>query len=99
MRRGTTPTHVFKTDIDLTTVEALFITYKQGSKTVLEKTIDDVTIETDKVTTELTQQDTLAMSSIGEVSIQIRAKFPDGTAVASQIMKRPAKEILKNGVI
>ena len=98
MRRGTTPTHVIETDISLVDATEIYVTYAQGHIR-LEKTIDDVTIETDKVTTELTQQDTLAMSSIGEVSIQIRAKFPDGTAVASQIMKRPAKEILKNGVI
>lgn len=99
MRRGTTPTHTFKTDMDLTTAEVLFITYKQGKKVVLEKTIDDVTITAEEITTDLSQQDTLAMSSIGTVSIQIRAKFPDGTAVASNVMERPAKEILKNGVI
>ena len=61
--------------------------------------MDDITVTADEITTDLTQQDTLAMSPVGKVSIQIRARFPDGTAVASNIMERPAKEILKNGVI
>lgn len=100
MRRGTTPTHTFGTDIDLRTAEAIYITYEQGGKTVVEKTIEDMTIEEDSVAVTLTQEDTLAFEEKGgKVKIQIRAKFANGSVVASNIISTPAEEILKEGVI
>lgn len=99
MRRGTTPTHVFNANIDLTDAEVVYLTYKQGNKIAVEKSIDDLTITSDSITAELTQEDTLAMRSSGEVFIQIRARFPGGSAVASNIIRVPACEILKDGVI
>ena len=98
MIRGTTPTHVFKTNKDLTGVEVLFITYQQGG-VVVEKTIDDVEITEDSVRTTLTQEDTLRFNYIGDVCMQIRARFPDGTAVACKEIYRPVSDILKEGVI
>ena len=99
MRRGTTPTHTFKTDLDLTTAEVIYITYEQGDKVVFEKTKEDLTVTAEEITLDLTQADTLALSPIGKVYFQIRAKLPGGKAVASNIMECPAKKILKNGVI
>lgn len=100
MRRGTTPTHIFKTSIDLTDAEVIFITYRQGKKNVLEKTKDDLDEVTDeKIKVTLSQTDTLAFSVSGQVDIQIRARFPDGAAVASQVIRTDASIILKQGVI
>lgn len=99
MRRGTTPTHEFKTDTDLTNAEVLYITYKQGEKKIIEKDIDSVSVETDKVTTSLTQEETLSVAPYGTVKIQIRARLADGTAVASNIMSASPEDILKDGVI
>ena len=100
MRRGTTPTHIFKTSVDLTDAEVIFITYYQGKKVVLEKTKDDLeelTAEELKVT--LAQTDTLMFSVSGGVDIQIRARFPDGAAIASQVIHTSVQAILKQGVI
>ena len=97
--RGTTPTHRFNTDIDLTQAEVLYVTYKQGSEIVLEKEKADIDIESDHIEFKLTQEDTLKFNSKGTVSIQIRARFADGTAVASNIISSGAKEILKDGEI
>ena len=99
MRRGTTPTHIFNVDLDLTDAEVLFITYRQSGKTVVEKTIEDCEITTEEIRVTLSQTDTLAFSVNGQVEIQIRAKFPDGATVACQVIRTAANVILKEGVI
>lgn len=99
MRRGTTPTHTFTTDIDLTDAEVIFITYEQAGKPVMEKTKEDLTITAETLTVKLTQEETLAFELGKPVEMQIRARFADGTAVASQVMRTNADVILKEGVI
>lgn len=108
MRRGTTPTHIFETDLDLRDASEIFLTYKQKdadpkcckpNNVVLTKEKTDMEIEEDKVTVKLTQEETLMFSTKGMVSIQFRAKFPDGAAVASNIVNAKADTILREGVI
>ena len=99
MRRGTTPKHTFKSKIDLRDAEVLYITYKQKGKTIIERTKDQMEVLEDRLVIHLTQQETLAFSTIGEVEIQCRARFPDTDAIASNIIVRPALRILKEGVI
>lgn len=99
MRRGTTPTHTFTTDIDLTDAEVIFITYEQDGAPVMEKTKEDLAITAESLTVKLTQEETLAFELGKPVEMQIRARFADGTAVASQVMRTNADVILKEGVI
>ena len=98
MRRGTTPTNTFKTNIDLTGA-TVFLTYSQRGRVVLEKTGDDLEISAEAIVTRLTQKDTLGFDALQKVSIQIRYVFPDGTAGASNIMTASVGEILKDGEI
>ena len=98
MKRGTTPTNTFKTNIDLTGA-TVFLTYSQRGKVVLEKTGDDLEISAEAIVTRLTQKDTLGFDALQKVSIQIRYVFPDGTAGASNIMTASVGEILKDGEI
>lgn len=98
MRRGTTPTNTFTVDVDLTTAIAVFVTYKQGDRLLVEKDIGDLDITATKVEVALSQEDTLAFAQ-GSVQIQIRAKFGDGAAIASNIIVAPVDQILKDGVI
>ncbi|HGI3718827.1 TPA: hypothetical protein ACJSI1_000172 [Streptococcus agalactiae] len=98
MFRGTTPINIFRTDVDLTNASVLFITYKQNGKVVLEKTIDDVSIHGEMVEVRLSQRETLLFSE-GIVTIQIRAKFQDGSVIASSLIRTNAREILKEGEI
>lgn len=98
MRRGTTPTHTFNTDLDLTAAEVIYITYQQDCKN-LELTGDRITRDINKVIVTLTQEETLAFAEDQPVYIQIRARFGDGEAVASNIIKVDAREILKDGLI
>ena len=115
MRPYTTPTHEFETDIDLTEASALYMTYKQDiggcrrgcnmadawhdMDTVLEKTIDDVRIEPDMIYVPLTQEETGKFKANHTVYIQCRVKFPDGSALASNIVAAGVEEVLKKGVI
>lgn len=111
MTRGTTPKNVFTFDVSLDGVEALYITYQQNGQTVVEKTIDDVEINTatSQVTVKLTQEDTLAFIADTDdnhcgvdanwVKIQVRIKYTDGTTVASGIIREPIQELLKDGEI
>ena len=98
MKRGTTPTNTFKTNIDLTGA-TVFLTYSQRGRVVLEKTGDDLEISAEAIATRLTQKDTLGFDALQKVSIQIRYVFPDGTAGASNIMTASVGEILKDGEI
>lgn len=104
MRRGTTPTNVFTVDVELEGAEALYITYRQLNRIVIEKTLEDVTItpgsgkNPETLSVSLSQTDTLRLKN-GTVDIQIRARFPNGEAIASEVMTVPVDVILKEGVI
>ena len=98
MYRGTTPTNVFRTDVNLENASVLFVSYKQNGKVVLEKSLEDVSIKKTLVTVNLTQKETLLFQD-GIVTIQIRAKFPDNTAIASNLIRTTAEEIVKDGEI
>ena len=65
----------------------------------LGKTKDEMEITEDRVRVELSQQDTLAFSTIGDVEIQCRARYPDGSAPASKVLKTSVAKILKEGII
>ncbi len=107
MTRGTTPTHTFTLPDNLktATLSAVYITYAQRGETVLEKTLSDVTINSGVITCTLTQADTLAFGvknqvcNCDKVNIQVRIKTSDGTAMASDIMRIPVMDVLKDGEI
>ena len=100
MRRGTSPTHIFTTDIDLSEViKDIYITYQQNKRTIVEKTNPSITIENKKISTELTQEETLRFSDQGNVKIQIRIKTKNDKPIASQVFVTTVNEILKDGMI
>lgn len=99
MIRYTTPTHIFNVNLDFTRVDVIYVTYNQNGTNLVEKTKKDLTITVDQITLTLSQEDT-GKFVIGEpVEIQIRARFYDGTAVASNIMRTTVERVLKGGVI
>ena len=105
-RRGTTPTHIFKTSVDLSNAQELYLTYKQDDVRI-EKTLADVTIEPIEddpkyqslIKVVLTQADTLGLKANEFVDIQARVKFPNEKALASDILNVPVRGILKEGII
>ena len=99
MRRGTTPTHIFNTDVDLSDATDIYLTYQVGGENVIEKTKDELEVSPESITVRLSQADTLAIDANEYVYMQIRAKFADGTAIASNVIKVQAQRILKDGEI
>ena len=99
--RGTTPTHSFTLPYELKDVEvsALYITYRQGGRTVLEKTLSEASVQDGVITTDLNQKDTLAFQDAGTVQIQIRLRTAAGDALASDIISVDVGRVLKDGVI
>lgn len=99
--RGSTPTHIFQVDTDLTHVEVMYVTYKQGCVVLVEKEIEDIRIRPDTLELTLTQQETLRFQNRKDqpIEIQIRARFPNGETLVSNVMKVQAEKVLKEGVI
>lgn len=99
MIRGTTPTHVFTTDVDISDADVVYVTYAQGQKK-LEKQKSDLTFTDTGFEVRLTQKETLDFKSTGmNAEVQIRARWGDGTAVASNVIVVPVSKIIKGGVI
>jgi len=104
--RGTTPTIEISTDVSLVDCEVIYVTLKQGktyntAQPVLERTKEtfDTLTETG-LTFKLTQEETLALKDEALVTFwQIRARYPNGDAVACDIGSVKIAPILKEGVI
>ena len=100
MWRGTTPVHTFTLPegVALDDFAVLFVTYAQGGRTVLEKNKDELVAADGGFRLFFSQADTLCFAP-GPVKIQLRGRFPDGKAVASDIISTTAQEVLKDGEI
>lgn len=98
MRRGTTQQLTFTLPEEIS-IDVLYITFRQGNKIVLEKTLDDVKVDGKVITLPLTQEDTLKFCAPHAVYIQLRIRDTLGNAIASEIIRTDAEAILKEGVI
>ena len=72
MRRGTTPTHTFDIPMTKEEIRNLRITYAQNGKVVLEKKLDEVTIQDEQIVLNLTQEETLKFKANVYAYVQIR---------------------------
>lgn len=104
IRRGTTPQHVFTLPRDLADVQlaALYITYKQGGRIVMEKTLEDdgVSRSGAEITVKLSQEETLVFSADGGiVSVQLRLRTAAGDALVSGVITMSVGDVFKDGVI
>ena len=76
----------------------VYLTFAQNGHNVLEKTKGELESTEDGFRLLFSQADTLCFSP-GPVKIQLRARMPDGTAVASNVISTTAQEVLKDGEI
>ena len=103
MFRATTPLHRFVFDQDPEQFEKILITYSQYGRTILEKRESDLSFSqpeegTFQAAVRLTQKEANLFKA-GKVSIQIRALFPDGSVIASDIITVPVKDVLNDEVL
>ena len=100
MWRGTTPTYTFTLpeEVKLDDFTTVYLTFSQNGHNVLEKTKEELEATDEGFRLLFSQADTLCFSP-GPVRIQLRARMPDGTAVASNVISTTAQEVLKDGEI
>lgn len=84
MIRGSTPTHTFELPFDVKYIKDGRISYMQDGAVVLEKQIDDCTLEGQVITVKLTQEETLLFNCFkGYVYIQIKLLTQNGEVIYS----------------
>ena len=100
MRQGTTPKHTFTLPFSVPGNSVVRVIYAQNGEIVLVKTGSDVDVLVNEVSTTLTQEETLSFDSNAQnTEIQIRILMPDGSAVASDIIRVSVKKCLEDKVI
>lgn len=99
MIRGTTPTHIFETDLSTENLKNIQIVYVQGRKIVVEKRYRDCTLDGKKITIRLSQEETLLFDSSQSVEVQLRVLTNGGDALASRIMRVHCRECLSDEVL
>ena len=96
--RGTTPTITIESSgLDLTLLDALWITLRQGSREIT-KELPDLTVTSDVISFRLTQEETLAFNDTQRIYVQIRYLIGD-EAYKTNVISCEAGMILKEGVI
>lgn len=101
MIRGTTPTIKFKTPYDASLVSGGFITFSQRGSVVIDKSFDEdsVTVSDNSIQVELTQKDTLSLTTVDTCKVQVRLILVSGKRAASNVIEVPVGMILKDGEI
>lgn len=100
MRRGTTPTLTFIFPFEVSgAVKDLRITFVQNDETVLEKKIEDCTLDGEKVVLKLTQEDTLKFDENEIVKIQVKFVDYDGGVLASKPINKRCYEIFNEEIL
>lgn len=100
MTRGTTPTITLTiNEIDLTALQSIYITFRQGGTCVTKQSGDSgVEINAHTVEITLTQAETLNFNT-GKCEVQLRGLTADGKAIATCIAKTCIHGILLEGEI
>lgn len=101
MFRGTTPKLTFNVEFDVSYIDTLWITFKQGSKIKFEKQFEDCLINTEKnqIIVNLTQAETLSLTANLDLNIQLRVGFSNGKRAASKLITTYVDDILHDGEI
>ena len=99
MRRATTPTHTFTfpSDVNVSQVTELKITYGQFDEIILEKSLSDVVIDAENNVFALTlTEDEANLFAPGKALIQVKAKI-NNVALESQMIWLTVKPVLNSG--
>lgn len=97
--RGTTPAFSFTLPFAAEQVKSLFLTFCQGNKRILEKSLEDCRKDDCVVCVTLTQTETFLFDEKQNVNLQLRLTDSDGNAFASPVFTLGVKNVLKGGTI
>lgn len=105
MIRGTTPTLQFNLPFMASLIKSaqVLISYVDNYKeVVIEKKLEDCVLGETSISTELTQEETLAFPAPITAEVQLRVVITQGgkdLALATNIYKVKVKKLLKDGVL
>ena len=101
IRRGSTPTIRLPTPYEYSIIDDCFITFEQRGEVVFEKRLSDpgVSFDTGYVQTELTQEETLKLTTADVLKVQARFVLSYGKRAASGLQVYSVSDILKEGEI
>lgn len=85
MIKGTTPVHIFTTNLQESELASVMVIYAQGGKELFRKCTEQCEIHSNKVSVKLTQEETLMLDCNQHVQIQLRVLTKDRTAMASRV--------------
>ena len=96
---GCTEEHRFRFPFEAEEVAAVYITYQQNGKTVLEKTAESCHIADGYLLVYLTQEDNIRLECNCDVRMQIRVRLTNGRLVKSCACTTITDELLKKEAI
>ena len=99
MLTGGTPLHVFELDRDTSNIVAVLISYTQNGRVLLRKRLQDCEMVGNKISTRLTQEDTLRFSEDYRVKIQIKVKLDTGEVIPSDVITKTVRQCLDMEVL
>ena len=97
--RGCTALNSWAIPYKASEIAVIWVTYVQAGAIVLDKTTDDCIISDNKVTVNLSQEDTLKLEPWTSILIQIRIRLHDGRVTKSKIIQTTTDMLLKEIVI
>ena len=98
--RGTTPTIRYTFNlVNVSDITAAYLTLKPDGGATIERDLTTAVIGENTLEWQLTQEETLQLKAVKEVSIQLRYKTTSGDAYATVITTEKTGKILKEGVI
>lgn len=98
--RGTTPTvRINFSAVDTANIAVAYLTIKQNGMELISKDLSEATVEEGYLAWNLTQEETLSMSSRCDITIQCRYRLNDGNAYATKIFTDRPYDVTREGVI
>lgn len=99
MRRGTTPTLIFTTPYVADLIKGGRILFSQRGIVFMEKYVEDEAVEICDyvVKVYLTREETLAMSDVSDLKMQLDLELPGGKHAISNVLVECVGEYLKGG--
>ena len=98
MYRFTTPTLVFRLPISTELLDQAIVTLYQ-TNVLIEKSLDQMTLEDNILKVQLTQEETGQLRGYNNCLIQLRVRCKDGSAFVSQQFREKVLDVIKEGVI
>lgn len=84
MFRGTTPTHTWNLPFDSSLLKEVSITYMQNDENVIKKTEDDCTMEGNRISITLSQEDTLKLEPKVRTTVQLKVMTINDSVMATK---------------